>query len=180
MSASEDRITVRLPSDPTSLGLVLRAGEMTSPVFPFALASQLAGGIHAVTSPVIAPDGSVVTTFSGSRGEQDPQPIVRITRAGEKTAFACDIVNPTGLAFGPDGQLYVSSRNDGTIYRFRDFEEMEPVVDDLGDGAARVGDAPQLAIRSASFDGADQQGHQCFEEEARRTGDSRQQKTNPG
>ena len=131
ISASEDRVIVRLPSAPRSLGLVLSVGAELSAVFPFALASPLAGEVHPV-SPAIAPDGSIITTVSGSRGQQVAQPLIRITRGGEKTAFSCDITNPTGLAFGPDGQLYVSSRHDGTVYRFRDFEELEPIADDLG------------------------------------------------
>jgi len=31
--------------------------------------------------------------------------------------YATDIMNATGVAIGPDGQLYVSSRHEGTIYR---------------------------------------------------------------
>ncbi len=132
VSASENRVVARLPSNPRGLGLSLRVGEKQSAVYPFGVAVPIAGEVHPVTSPAVAPDGSIVTTVSGARGQQVPQPIVRITRTGEKTAFACEVTNPTGLAFGPDGQLYVSSRHDGIVYRFRDFEELEPVADDLG------------------------------------------------
>ncbi len=156
MSASEDRVIARLPWSSRSLGLILKVGARESAVYPFAVAAPLAGELHPVTSPALAPDGSIVTTISGSRGQQVPQPIVRVTRTGEKTAFACDITNATGLAFGPDGQLYVSSRHDGTVYRFRDFEELETVADDLGtacgiafdsNGSMYVGDRAGRILR---------------------------------
>jgi sugar lactone lactonase YvrE len=132
ISASEQMIVARLPDSPASLGVSLTVNSTVSPLFPFALASQLVTGIHAVTSPVIAPDGAILTTVSGSRGQQVPNPIVRVTRSGEKTGLAADVMNPTGLAFGPDGQLYISSRNDGTVLRYRDYEQLEVVADDLG------------------------------------------------
>jgi len=132
LSASEDRIIVRLPESPRSLGLMLQVGTEISNVYPFGLAIQLAAGLHPVTNPVIAADGSIITTVSGSRGQEIIQPLVRITRSGEKIPFHCDIMNPTGLAFSKQGQLYVTSRNDGTVLRYGDFEQLEVVAEDLG------------------------------------------------
>jgi WD40 repeat protein len=132
VSASENRIIIRLPESPQSLGIVLKAGQSVSEVFPFSLASRLCAEIHPVANPVIAPDGSIITTISGSRGQQIPQPLIRITRRGDKIPFHCEIMNPTGLAFSPDGQLYISSRNDGTVMRYTDFEQLDLVADDLG------------------------------------------------
>jgi sugar lactone lactonase YvrE len=132
VTASAERIVARLPNSPSSLGVALRSEDRESPVFPFVLATQLAGGLHPVTSPVLSPDGSIFTTISGSRGQQVQQPLVKITRAGEKLPLQCEIMNPTGLAFGPDDQLYVSSRHDGTVLRFRDYEEVEVFAEDVG------------------------------------------------
>jgi sugar lactone lactonase YvrE len=132
MSASSDRILVRLPDSPSTLGISLRVGDAVSAVFPFSLATRLATDLHPVTSPVIAPDGTVVTTISGSRGETTAQPLVRVTGRGEKRPFSCEITNPTGLTFSPDGQLFVSSRHDGTVLRYTDYEELEVVADELG------------------------------------------------
>lgn len=132
VSASEERVVVRLPEEPRSLGITLKLGTKASEVFPFALAVRLAGGLHPVANPVIAPDGSLITTISGSRGQQVSQPIVRVTRSGEKIPLACEIMNPTGLALDSDGRLYVSSRNDGTVFRYTDSEDLEVVAEDLG------------------------------------------------
>jgi len=132
LSASQERVLIRLPESPYSLGLTLRVGEETSPLFPFNLAVRLADELHPVMNPVIAPDGSIITTISGMRGQDVDMPLVRVTRQGDKNPYSCEIMNPTGLAFSPDGQLYISSRNDGTVLKYTDFEHLEVIAEDLG------------------------------------------------
>jgi sugar lactone lactonase YvrE len=132
LSASEDRIIIRLPESPQSLGLMLQVERKTSNVFPFSLVTQLAPGLHPVTNPVVASDGSIITTISGSRGQEIAQPLVRITGRGEIIPFPCQIMNPTGLAFSKEGQLHITSRHDGTVLRYRDFEQLEVIAEDLG------------------------------------------------
>jgi len=132
VTASEERVISRLPNSPAALGIALDVHGKTSPLYPFVLATRLAAGLHPVTSPAIAPDGSVITTISGSRGQQVQQPLVKVNQAGEKIPFSCEIMNPTGLAFSPDGQLYISSRHDGTVLRYTDYEDLEVFADDLG------------------------------------------------
>ena len=132
VSASEEYVIIQLPESPSALGITLRVGNKSSALFPFSFAARLATGLHPVTNPLIAPDGTIITTISGARGQQTPQPLVRITQSGEKVPFPCEIMNPTGLAFGPDGQLYVSSRADGAVFCYRDFQNLEVVADDLG------------------------------------------------
>jgi sugar lactone lactonase YvrE len=132
ISASEDRVLIRLPESPYSLGLTLAANGETSPLFPFNLAVRLATELHPVANPVIAPDGSIVTTISGRRGQEIDSPLVRITRQGDKIPYSCEIMNPTGLAFSPDGQLYISSRHDGTVLKYTDFKNLDVVAEDLG------------------------------------------------
>jgi sugar lactone lactonase YvrE len=132
VSASEDRIIVRLPESPHSLGLALKIGDFVSEVFPFNLATRLASDLHPVANPAVAPDGALITTNSGGRGQQVAQPLIRITKRGDKVPFRCKIMNPTGLAFSKDGQLHISSRHDGTVLRYKNFERLEIVADDLG------------------------------------------------
>jgi hypothetical protein len=132
ISASDDRIIVRLPEGTASIGLTLKVEQSVSNVFPFNLATRLCTDLHPVANPVITPDGSVITTISGSRGQHISQPLVRVTKRGEKTLYNCEIMNPTGLAISRDGQLYISSRNDGTVLRFTDYEQLDVVAEDLG------------------------------------------------
>ena len=131
-SASDERVIIRLPDSPKSLGLTLKVGETLSEVFPFGLATRIATDLHPVTNPVVAPDGSIITTISGSRGQQISQPLVRLTKRGDKVSYQCEIMNPTGLAFSADGQLYVTSRSDGTVMRYTNFERLDVIAEDLG------------------------------------------------
>jgi sugar lactone lactonase YvrE len=132
VSADDSKIIVRLPDSPKSLGLALQVGQALSDVFPFSLATQLASDLHPVANPIMAPDGTIITTISGSRGQPVAQPLIRLTRQGDKIPFQCEIMNPTGMAFSSNGQLHISSRNDGTVLRYTNFEQLEVVAEDLG------------------------------------------------
>jgi hypothetical protein len=131
-SASDDKIIIWLPDSPKSLGLMLQTDDEVSDVFPFNLATRLATNLHPVTNPVIAPDGTIITTISGARGQQVSQPLVRLSRRGDKVPCQCEIMNPTGLAFSKDGQLYISSRHEGAVFRYTNFEQLEIFAEDLG------------------------------------------------
>jgi hypothetical protein len=132
ISASQERINIRLPESSQALGIAIKVGESVSSVFPFSLAKRLAAELHPVCNPVVAPDGSVITTISGRRGQQVPQPLIKVTRQSDKIPYPCEIMNPTGLAFDRSGQLYISSRNDGVVYRYTEFEHLDVFAEDVG------------------------------------------------
>lgn len=113
----EQRLVLRVP-DESIPGLlrVLRNGEESNSV-PVDVAVLLTTGIHQVANPAIDSAGNVYATFSGSRGQDTPVSVFRVPATGEAVPFVSGILNATGLAIGPDGYLYVSSRNDGTIHR---------------------------------------------------------------
>ena len=113
----EERLVLRVPDEGESGVLrVLRNGEESNRV-QVDVAELLATGIHQVTNPAVDQLGNIYATFSGPRGQETPVSVFRITPSGEAAPFVTGIVNATGLAVGPDGYLYVSSRNDGTIHR---------------------------------------------------------------
>jgi sugar lactone lactonase YvrE len=116
----------------------------------------LATGLHQVDNPVFAPDGSVFVTYSGSRGQEAAVSIFKVTAAGAREPFVHGLVNPTSMAIGPDGRLYVSSRFEGRIYRVFDDGRYEVMASDLGiacglafgsDGALFVGDRSGTVFR---------------------------------
>src|SRR6202000_2329691 len=72
---------------------------------------------HPVANPAVDSDGNVYATVSGERGQAVPVSIFQIQRDFQMRPFVRDLLNATGLAFGPDGYLYASSRAEGTVYR---------------------------------------------------------------
>ena len=94
---------------------------------------RLAEDLHPVANPAFDPDdGALFVTRSGSRGEQLPVTLFRIDLSGEVTEFSGDITNPTGIAFDGTGQMFVSSRMDGNVYRITPFKEAVPFATNLG------------------------------------------------
>jgi sugar lactone lactonase YvrE len=59
----------------------------------------------------------IYATISGSRGKETPVSVVRISPDGRSTPFVTGILKATGLAFSPEGDLFVTSRAEGNVYR---------------------------------------------------------------
>ena len=94
---------------------------------------RLAEDLHPVANPAFDPDdGSLFVTRSGPRGEQLPVTLFRIDISGEVSEFSGDITNPTGIAFDSTGQMFVTSRMDGTVYRITAFKEAVSFATNLG------------------------------------------------
>ncbi len=111
------RLAFRVPED-ASTGLVeVRSTTGTSNALPLRVARSLSSGLHPVTSPAVSRSGMVYATISGPRGKQTPVSIVRVSPDGRGTPFVTGILNATGLAFSPEGDLYVTSRAEGNVYR---------------------------------------------------------------
>jgi sugar lactone lactonase YvrE len=114
------------------------------------VAAALAQDLHLVANPAFDPDdGSLYVTRSGSRGQQFPVTIFRIDTNGALADFSGDVANPTGIAFDKGGQMFVTSRMDGTVYRITPFKEAVAFAKNLGvatglafdsDGRMYVGD----------------------------------------
>jgi sugar lactone lactonase YvrE len=107
------------------------AGSL-SPPFRVSVATLLADELQPVANPAFDPEGNLYVTFSGSRGEKVPASLFRIEPDGEVIPLAMEILNPTGLAWGPDGCLYVSSRQEGSVYRIVRDREPQMLADELG------------------------------------------------
>src|SRR5204862_2426692 len=71
-------------------------------------------------------------TFSGSRGQKVPVAIYKIDTNYDVKPFLSDLMNATGIAFDSEGQLYVSSRYDGTVYRVAPNGTMSTYAEGMG------------------------------------------------
>lgn len=97
------------------------------------IAGKLAEDLHPVTNPAFDPDdGSLYVTRSGGRGDRLPVTLFRIDAGGEVTEVSGDIMNPTAIAFDRNGQMFVTSRMDGTVYRLTPFREAVAFATSLG------------------------------------------------
>jgi len=118
---------------------------------------KLAGDLHPVANPAFDPeDSALFVTRSGSRGEELPVTLFRIDLSGDVSEYSGDIPNPTGIAFGPEGEMFVSSRLEGVIYRINPFKEAVPFARNLGvatgiafdrNGVMHVGDRTGTIFR---------------------------------
>jgi len=71
-------------------------------------------------------------TFPAHRGQKVPVSIYKIDTNYAAKPFISDLMNPTGIAFDGDGQMYVSSRYDGTVYRVAPNGTMSTYAEGLG------------------------------------------------
>ncbi|MGA9584081.1 MAG: gluconolaconase [Terracidiphilus sp.] len=111
------RLAFRVPENAISGLVEVRTPGGVSNGAPLHIARQLSSGLHPVTNPAVSRSGMIYATISGQRGKQTPVSVVRVSPDGRGTPFATGILNATGLAFSPDGDLFVTSRAEGNVYR---------------------------------------------------------------
>lgn len=135
VALSAKRILAIVPDLKTSgvIEVSLESQGKRSAAASFTVGRRLADDLHPVTSPAFDPDdGSLFVTRSGSRGEQLPVTLFRIDVNTELSEFSGDITNPTAIAFDQEGQMFVTSRLDGNVYRVNPFKEAVPFAKNLG------------------------------------------------
>jgi sugar lactone lactonase YvrE len=115
--SSEDFVIARVPYGAQSGQVIVHSNGHTSNGREIKIAEPIAENLHPVANPALDPQGNIYVTCSGSRGQKVPVAIYKIDSNHNPKPFVSDLMNPTGLAFDREGQLYVSSRYDGTVYR---------------------------------------------------------------
>lgn len=117
----------------STVDITLESHGLKSMPFEAIVGRRIAEDLHPVANPAFDPDdGALFVTRSGARGEHLPVTLFRIDVNGEVTEFSGDITNPTSIAFDSGGQMFVSSRFDGTVYRVTPFKEAVPFARNLG------------------------------------------------
>ena len=154
--ASSSQLTFIVPSEHEGGAAAIRVDGLPGETTYVSIGATWATGLHQVDNPVFDAHGNLFVTYSGSRGQEAPVSIFRVTRAGTRQPFASGIVNATSMALGPDGLLYVSSRFEGTVYRIATDGTYEQAATDLGvacgvafdrDGVMYVGDRSGTVFR---------------------------------
>lgn len=147
--AAPDRLAVVVPPGLDGGETPVKVAWLPGATLYARVGTLLATGLHQVDNPAFGADGNLYVTYSGSRGQEATVSIFRITAGGAREPFVHGLVNPTSIALGPDGHLYVSSRFEGRVYRVFDDGRYEVMASDLGvacglafgaDGMLYVGD----------------------------------------
>jgi len=115
--SSPNRLVVRVPDGATSGELTVDTGKAVSAPIDVTVGITVAENLHPVANPAVDAAGNIFTTFSGSRGQKVPTSVFKVDRHHAARGFLNDLMNPTGLAFDREGLLYISSRQEGTIYQ---------------------------------------------------------------
>lgn len=159
MLSRPDRVAIRVPAGAIPGDLVLhRYGSSSNPLHA-RIAVPMAENLHPVANPAVDADGRIVTTLSGARGQRVPVSIFSIAPDFQMHPLVRGLLNPTGLAFGPDGLLYVSSRAEGTVYRVAGDGSYSTYAEGLGiatgiafdpDGNLYVGDRSGTIFKIAA------------------------------
>ena len=154
--ASPSRLSAIVPAGLDAGRAPVRIAGVAGATAYIDVAAPFAAGLHQVDSPVFDRAGNLYVTFSGTRGQQVPVSIFRVTPNGTRETFSSGIVNPTSMAIDPEDRLYVSSRFEGTVYRVSADGSVESFATDLGvacglafapDGTLFVGDRSGTVFR---------------------------------
>ena len=134
-------LAFRVPDQATTGLIEVRNHAGSSNTAPLRVARQLLEGLHPVTNPAVSRSGMIYATISGQRGKQTPVSIVRVSPDGRGTPFVTGILNATGLAFSPGGDLFVTSRAEGNVYRIDNGGEPSLYAEGMGVATGAVFDA---------------------------------------
>ena len=111
------KVLLHVPDGAISGNVQLRVDGHTSNAMPLSVGVAIADDMDPVASPVVDLESNIYVPFSGGRGQQTPVSVFQIDAEYQARPFATGIMNATGLALDAEGNLYVSSRHEGTVYR---------------------------------------------------------------
>jgi sugar lactone lactonase YvrE len=115
--SSDDFLVARVPENAVSGPIVVGTNGNVSNAHSIKVAVPVADNLHPVTNPALDHEGNLYVTFSGSRGQKVPVAIFKIDTDYNVTPFLTEMMNATAIAFDREGQMYVSSRHDETVYK---------------------------------------------------------------
>lgn len=130
--SSDEFVVARVPDDAASGPVVVGANGYVSNAHSIKVAVPVADNLHPVANPALDRQGNIYATFSGSRGQKVPVSIFKIDTDYHVKPFLSDVMNATAIAFDRDGQMYVSSRHDGAVYKVTPSGTMSTYAEGMG------------------------------------------------
>ena len=132
IAVSESCITIKVPQKPVNGRVEVISSGIEVTGEDITVGRLLATDLHSVANPAVDKEDRIYVTYSGNRGEKVPFSVFVVSKDGSKNPFLAEILNPTGLAVGPDECLYITSRFTGTAYRSTLDKRVEKYADNLG------------------------------------------------
>jgi sugar lactone lactonase YvrE len=130
--SSDDFVIARVPYGAASGPVVVSTNGHSSNAQQIKVAAVIAENLHPVTNPAVDLEGNIFVTFSGSRGQKVPVSIFKIETNYNVKPFLTELMNATAIAFDRSGQMYVSSRFDGTVYKVGSNGTMSSYAEGMG------------------------------------------------
>src|SRR6266542_5022719 len=130
--SSDDFVIAKVPQDAASGPVVVSTNGTSSNAQQIRVATTIAENLHPVTNPALDVEGNIYVTFSGSRGQKVPVSIYKIDTNYTVKPFLTEMMNATAIAFDRAGQMYVSSRFDGTVYKVAPNGTMAAYAESMG------------------------------------------------
>src|SRR5438105_1929491 len=130
--SADDFVIAKVPQEAASGSVVVSIDGQSSNSQQIKVATTIAENLHPVTNPALDAEGNIFVTFSGSRGEKVPVSIFKIDTNYNVKPFLVDVMNATAIAFDRAGQMYVSSRFDGTVYKVAPNGTMSSYAESMG------------------------------------------------
>ncbi len=130
--SSDEFLVARVPETAVSGSVVVSTNGSSSNPSSLGVAATIAENLHPVANPALDAEGNIYVTFSGSRGQKVPVSIFKIDTNYLVKPFLSEMMNATGIAFDREGQMYVSSRYDGTVYRVASNGTMSSYAEGMG------------------------------------------------
>ncbi len=132
ISASSELIIAQVPGDARSGKIWFTLEDEESNSLSIEIVRLLASDLHPVANPALDASECIYTTLSGRRGEKVSNSVFRVDASGKVQAFVTDLMNPTGLAFNSQGELFISSRHDENVYKVSPFGEKSIYTKGMG------------------------------------------------
>jgi hypothetical protein len=130
--SSDEFLIARVPEGAVSGPVIVTANSHVSNPHQVKVAVPIADNLHPVSNPALDAEGNIYATFSGSRGQKVPVAIFKIDTNYNIKPFLTDMMNATAIAFDREGEMYVSSRFDGTVYKVTPNGSMSSFAEGMG------------------------------------------------
>jgi sugar lactone lactonase YvrE len=130
--SADEFVIARVPEGAVSGPIVVGTNGHVSNAHTIQVAVPIVDNLHPVTNPALDREGNIYVTFSGSRGQKVPVAIFKIDTSYALKPYLNEMMNATAIAFDREGQMYVSSRHDETVYKVSPNGTMSSYAEGMG------------------------------------------------